>query len=124
MSVLDYTRTLPGRCSDCGWHIEKQGHSSTCDIPQRLGQEGMVRVTGNHPTDAARVDAVLETFIRSGLEFSLNDMRPHLADVKARNVIGARINAAARAKRIKRIGYEPSTQPETHGHPIARWRAT
>jgi len=30
--LLAYVRSLPGRCSDCGWHIKKQGHAFGCSV--------------------------------------------------------------------------------------------
>lgn len=128
MTVTPHLRahlsTLPGRCSDCCWHVPTQGHHPNCGEGEALGEQGMAQVAGNHPDDAARVDAVIESFARSGLEFSANDMRGHLTSVVARNVIGARLRAAAKRGRICRTGWVASTQPETHGHHIACWIGT
>jgi hypothetical protein len=129
---------LDRRCKSCGFDPEVQGHRSIagdavtgCTDSGPLGlylarqrrDEGMAATVEAHPDDAALVDRVLAERIRRGGEFSLNDLRPALASVKAKNVIGARVQAAARAKRIVRVGYVPSTDPATHGHPIANWRA-
>lgn len=128
---------LPGRCTQCGFS-SSQGHRSIagttitgCTDSGPLGlllarqrrDEGMALTTDAHPDDAALVDRVLAERIRLGGEFSLNDLRPALAGVKKKSVIGARVNAFARSKRIVRTGYVPSTDPATHGHPIASWRA-
>lgn len=123
-TLASYLRTLPNRCQTCLWAPRTQGHAPDCTEGVRRGREAMAQAVGNHPADAARVDAVLDTFICSGGEFSLNDMRGHLTQVKARNVIGARIGAAIRAKRIKEVGRVRSTDPSTHGHKIGVYRST
>ena len=70
----------------------------------------------------AQVDDVLDELIRRGLPFSSNDARPLLpADVRPA-LAGARFLAAAKAGRIVRCGYVPSTSPRTHGHPVAVWQ--
>jgi hypothetical protein len=93
------------------------------ELARQRRDEGMTRTVDAHPDDAALVDRVLADRIRRGGEWSLNDLRPLLADVREKHVIGARVQAAARAKRIVRTGYVPSTDPRTNGHPIAQWRA-
>lgn len=130
--------TLDRRCKSCGFDPEAQGHRSLAnDIPtgctdsgplglmlaRQRRDEGMQATVEAHPDDAALVDRVLAERIRRGGVFSLNDLRPALAAVKEKHVIGARVQAAARAKRIVRVGYVPSTDPKTNGHPIAEWRA-
>ena len=128
---------LAGRCTSCGFEPEQMGHRSiAAGVPTgctdsgpwlRLGlhlrDEAMAATTDANPDDAALVDRVLSERIRLGGEFSLNDLRPALAGVKKKSVIGARVNAFARSKQIVRTGYVPSTDPATHGHPIASWRA-
>jgi hypothetical protein len=31
-TLLAYVTKLPGRCKECGWHMQKQGHSATCSV--------------------------------------------------------------------------------------------
>lgn len=131
---------LPDRCSLCGLHPQLQGHRATSDdgsvitgctpsgpvgleLGRHLASVGMSRTVEAHPDDAALVDAVLERRIRRGGEFSLNDLRPELVSVANKAVIGARVQAFARSKRIRRVGYVPSTDSATHGHQIASWKA-
>lgn len=136
---LSWLAELDGRCPDCFLHVPTMGHRSHLgdDSPtgctpsgpvglamgRHLASVGMARTVEAHPDDAALVDAVLERRIRRGGEFSLNDLRPELAAVENKAVIGSRVNAFSRAKRITRIGYVPSTDPGTHGHPVALWKA-
>lgn len=136
---LSWLAHLDGRCPRCFLHVS-QGHRGTLDdlttvtgctpsgpvglaIGRHLASVGMARTVEAHPDDAALVDAVLERRIRRGGEFSLNDLRPELSAVENKAVIGARVQAFARSKRIKRTGYVPSTDPNTHGHPVASWMA-
>lgn len=127
----------PNRCPQCFLETHAQGHRSHiageptgCDnsgplgtiLGRQLAQQGMTRTVDAHPSDAALVDSVLEARIRRGGEFSLNDLRADLSAVESKSVIGARVNAFARSKRIVRVGYVPSTDPRTHGHPIVQWR--
>lgn len=125
---------LPGRCTSCGCdpRPDVQGHRLPCtptgrmanlELARQRRDEGMARTVDAHPDDAALVDRVLADRIRRGGVFSLNDLRPALTAVKEKHVIGARVQAAARAKRIVRVGYVPSTDPRTNGHPIAEWQA-
>lgn len=114
---------LPGRCPECCWHLPTQGHAPSCSIPSTLGEKGMAETSAAHPADAKRIDTLITTYARSGVEFSANDLRPALTDVKG-SLIGARFGAAAKRGLIKRVGYTPSTQAETHGHPIALWRGS
>lgn len=129
------------RCPSCGLHpdpavqghrsIDSSGEPTGCDDSGRLGlilarerrDQGMARTVEAHPDDASIVDRVLEQRIKAGGEFSLNDLRPELVGVKRKNVIGARVNAYAKAGRIEPTGYVPSTDAATHGHPVRTWRA-
>lgn len=135
---LSFLTGYPNRCPRCFLDTESQGHRSHrdgiatgCENSGPLGlilgrqrrDEGMKATTEAHPDDAAIVDRVLEARIKAGGEFSLNDLRGQLAAVESKPVIGARVQAFARAKRIVRVGYVPSTDAATHGHPVALWRA-
>ena len=121
--LLAYMAKQDGRCQSCGCHIEKQGHSIACAEGAIRRDHALGATTAAHLDDAAKVDAVLADFIRRGREFSSNDTRARLAGVKG-SVIGARFNAAARSRQIRRVGYTPSTDPGTHGHPVAVWLPT
>lgn len=137
---LSWLAELDGRCPRCFLHVPSMGHRDTLDdlttvtgctpsgpvgleLGRHLAAVGMARTVEAHPDDAALVDAVLERRIRRGGEFSLNDLRPELVSVANKAVIGARVQAFARSKRIRRVGYVPSTDSATHGHPVAQWRA-
>lgn len=76
----------------------------------------------NHPDDAARVDAAILRRIASGEVFSANTMRSELVGVTGA-VIGSRFGHFSRTRRIKKVGYEPSTDPRTKGHEVKTWRA-
>lgn len=70
--------------------------------------------------DRKVIDQAIESFADKGVAFSSNDVRPLLPEVRPA-LIGARFLAAARSGRIRRVGYVPSTQKTTHGHPVAQW---
>lgn len=128
--LLEYLRSIPERCSFCGFHIEIQGHRGGCQLTgERLRDEGMDATTEAHPGDVAIVDAAIDAACRKGEPFSANDFR-HLVDrVEQPAVIGARIRSWLASKRIKRVGDTPSTSPGTHAHrigcyvPTERWSA-
>lgn len=57
-------------------------------------------------------------------EFSCNDLRDVLPEL-GHGFLGAAINALRSSGVIERTGqYVPSTQANTHAHPIAVWRLT
>jgi hypothetical protein len=121
--LREYLAHQPGRCPECAWHEPTQGHAPDCERGIRLGREAMAATSDAHPSDVALVDRVLGEYIAAGVPFSLNEMRPHLGQVGDRHVIGARVNAAAKAGRIRHVGYVRSTEPRTKGHEIKVWQA-
>lgn len=96
---------------------------------QRLRDEGMSRVTEWSDERCIRaIDSAIDALNRAGTEWSANLLRtlvawewPEIADARPQ-LIGARVRAAAGRKEMRRVGYEPSTLPSTHAHPIAVWR--
>ena len=93
--------------------------------PERLRDEGIARVTAN--SDQTVIDAIdhaISLYNRLGVEWSVNDVREVCAEIHRAKpqLIGARVRAAAMRKEMVRVGYEPSTLPSTHAHPIAIWR--
>lgn len=74
------------------------------------------------PDVKARIDAAIRRVAARGGVFSANDVRPLIPDVRG-GVVGARFNAAARSGLIVRVGYVASSKGNTHGHPVAEWRA-
>lgn len=70
--------------------------------------------------DRKVIDQAIEQFADKDQPFSSNTLRPLLPEVRPA-LLGARFLAAARSGRIRRVGYEPSTQKTTHGHPVAVW---
>jgi hypothetical protein len=94
------------------------------DLAWALRDEGMARVTeASDAQDIAVVDQAIETFVQSGRPFSANDVRPLLPPLRSNNLVGARFSAFRTRKQIVRVGYTPSTDPGTHGHPVAVWQA-
>jgi hypothetical protein len=86
-----------------------------------LAEQGMSRAEENAgPDDCQAIDQAIAHFARTDRPFSANDVRPHLPQVR-RPAIGARFNAASRRGLIRPIGYTPSSDPGTHGHPIRLW---
>lgn len=121
--LAEYLRKQPNRCPECLWNEKTQGHAPTCERGLRAGREAMAATTEKHGADAAMVDRVLEAVIARGEPFSLNEIRPRLRHIGERSVIGARVQAFARARRIKDTGARvKSTDPGTHGAEIKVWR--
>ena len=125
--LLAFLVAQPGRCTECGLHIDHMGHRPTCSRAndgERLAVEGMDRAVAANPADADVVDRAIAEACRAGREFSANDFR-HLCDrISQPNVIGARIRAWSTSKRITRVGDTPSTLPGTHAHRIGTYRPT
>ena len=125
-SLLAFLVALPGRCAECGLHVDHMGHRPMCshaDDGQRLAVEGMDRAVAANPADADVVDRAISEACRTGREFSANDFR-HLCDrISQPKVIGARIRAWSREGRIQHVGYVPSNLPTTHAHDLKTWRA-
>ena len=70
--------------------------------------------------DRATIDARIEELNAELYEWSANDLRRALPNVR-QPLIGARIRAAARAGDIVHVGYTPSDLPSTHAHDIKTW---
>lgn len=97
------------------------------DLAYAMRDAGLDQVTeASDDQDIAVVDQAILTVADRGGQFSANDVRPLLPALRSRNLIGARFNALRTAKRITRVkgSYVPSTDPGTHGHPIAVWVST
>jgi hypothetical protein len=113
----------PARCPACGWHEPTQGHAPECERAVALGRQGMEDVAGANPTDVDAVDRVLTAFIAKGLDFTIDDLHPHLRHVQQRNVIGSRVQTFARRGRIRDTGARiKSRTPSTHGREVRVWR--
>lgn len=123
---------LPGRCTACGLHPDKQGHRAPCEPSgplhdqllleaQEAADKAMTTVSANHPQDAQLVDSVIEAYCQIGGAFSLNDLRPHLVGVQERNVIGSRMRVWSQRGRIRCVGRVASTEPGTHAREIRVW---
>lgn len=74
--------------------------------------------------DIAVVDQAILTVAAQGAIFTANDVRPLLPVLRSNNLVGARFQALKKAGEIQRVSgqYVPSTDPGTHGHPVAVWR--
>jgi hypothetical protein len=95
---------------------------------ERLRDEGTARVTeAADDEDVTTIDVFIEALNADGEPWSANDLRarllryyPQILEAKPQ-LMGARVRAAAMRKEMVKVGYEPSTLPSTHAHPIARW---
>lgn len=67
---------------------------------------------------------VLRRYAAAGRPFSANDVREQLRAVGVESAsTGALFNAAIKAKLIRRVGWETSTDVGTHAKPVARYIA-
>lgn len=92
--------------------------------PQQLRDEGMATVeNGTDPRLILAVDAVIEEFNASGVDWSANDLRDRLPVVRPA-LIGARIKAATmrRPMEMYRVGWVLSDLPSTKSKPIGVYR--
>lgn len=92
---------------------------------RRRRDAGMAQTTAADVfgTDRKVIDQAIDHLADQGREFSANDLRELLPHVR-QPLIGARVRAAAKARRIRHTGrYTPSTLPSTHGHDIKVWAA-
>lgn len=116
MSTLGLER-LAGRCARGFDHKMQPG---LCPCPGLAAKElGQALTSAAHPDERAAVDAAIRQLASSGRPFSSNDARS-IHGVRG-PVVGAAFSAAAKAGLIRRVGYEASTSPETHAHPVATW---
>lgn len=116
MTLEEYLKALPGRCDDCGYHLELQG----CICPALAAKaQGQAAATAAHPDDAARVERAIRQLAATGRPFSANQAR-ELHGVKG-GVVGATFTALRTRGLIRRIGYVTSTEPGTHAHPVGEW---
>lgn len=76
--------------------------------------------------DRAVVKQAILTVAARRRPFSQNAVRDLLPTLRSNNIVGPCYGALARAGQIRRVEgqYEPSTDPATHGHPIAVWLTT
>lgn len=119
----EYFSQFPGRCPECTWHEEKQGHAPDCERGAVLARKAMDDVAEANPDDVDAVDRVLTAFIAKGADFTIDDLHPHLRHVEQRNVIGSRVNTFARRGRIRDTGARvKSRTPSTHGREVRVWR--
>ena len=91
--------------------------------PADLRDAGMAQAeNAADPRIMAAIDAKIAEFNASGRPWSANDIRDELP-VSHAALVGARVRAAAsrRPREMVRVGYEPSSLPSTHCHPIAVW---
>jgi hypothetical protein len=85
--------------------------------------EALTAVTeASDDQDIAVVDQAIDRFAASGVQFSANDIRPLLPPLRSNNLIGARFNAARMRRQIVKVGEVTSTDPGTHGKPVALYR--
>ncbi len=66
----------------------------------------------------ALIDQAIDAFALTGQPFSSNDLRHLLPDDVPGALMGARFSAAVTGKRIRFVGYTPSTKQNTHGKPV------
>jgi hypothetical protein len=85
------------------------------------GIQQVTDTSDNH--DINVVDQAIRAVASRGSVFTANDVRPLLPALRSNNLIGARFQALKKAGVIRRVKgqYVPSTEPGTHGHPIAVW---
>jgi hypothetical protein len=86
-------------------------------------QAGMARADEHADAEwKARVDEAIEDLAATGERFTAEDVRAIAGDPPDHpNAMGARFNAAARRRLIRKVGYQLSNRASLHRHPIAVW---
>lgn len=119
MTLADYLATAEGRCQH---GYAKVQHPSLCACAGIAAKaKGQAITTAAHPAERAKVEAAVRKLAATGRPFSANSARP-LHGVSG-PVVGAVFSALASEGLIRRVGYVASTEPGTHGHPVAEWVA-
>jgi hypothetical protein len=89
---------------------------------ERLRDAGMAAVeAASDAEDIAEIDIWIRSWNRQGFEWSANDLRDELPDVR-QPLIGARVRAAAMRKEMVRVGFVPSTLKSTHAAMVSLWK--
>lgn len=79
----------------------------------------------DHADWRTEVDREIDRLAATGLPFTADDVRARgIPDPISAKAWGARFLAAAKQRRIVRVGYQPSRRPSVHAHPVAVWRGT
>lgn len=110
---------------------EEQGSSDLgqLSLGALLRDEGAADALAAASVPARRLlDEALDRLIARGGEFCADDLHD-LVNVDqlplsgGHNVVGATFLRAAKAGRIRKVGYRPSTRPSSHGRVVAVWTA-
>lgn len=75
----------------------------------------------NLPSIKAVVEAI-EATVTPGEVFSANDFRHALPGWVKPHTLGPTLGYLRRKGAVQPVGYVPSTDPKTHGHPVRSWR--
>ena len=112
-----WLKSRSDRCDGCGYHVASQGCACAGLTAKDRGQ---AVASAAHPDDRSRVEAAIRQLAATGEPFSSNDCRA-IHGVRG-GVVGAAFSALAKEGVIRKLGYEASTDPGTHAHPVATWQ--
>lgn len=121
MTLQEWLAAREDRCA-AGFHAVQHPNPCHCGgliEGKRLAARGMSAASNARPSDRAAVDAAIRRLAAEGKPFSANQARA-IHHVRG-PVVGAAFQAAAKAGLIVKVGFEPSTDPGTHAHPVAMW---
>jgi hypothetical protein len=97
---------------------------AAADEGRRLRDDGMKAAEhAAHPWVRSAIDQAIRELIATGQPFTSDDVRAKAPPIGSPNLLGARINAAARRDEIARIGFVQTMRPEAHGRYISQWQA-
>jgi hypothetical protein len=95
---------------------------------ERRKADGIARVMANTPTEWGQLfDDTLALLAASGAPFTSEDVTALVGlppPGTHRSAVGARMNAAARAGRITRVGYVQAKRANQHATVISEWKGT
>lgn len=98
---------------------------SQMNIGDLLRDVGMQRADLAQPDQwRTAVDDEINRLAALGEPFTADDVSSVVGDspTGSQGAMGARFNAAARRRVIRRVGYVPSRRPSVHSHPVALWQ--
>ena len=109
---------------------DRRDNRTAPDLFSTLGDEGLrrrddgMRTTEHaaHPGVRVAIDQAISEFAATGEPFTSDDVRTKAQPFGSPNLLGARINAAARRGEIVRVGFVQTVRPEAHGRHVSQWQ--
>jgi hypothetical protein len=119
--------TLPGRCSSCCFHVEKQhGHAPTCTAGEQLRDDAYRQMDAakGAAEETALLRRAILTLGRQKLEFTADDLPVDLRNTTNPNRRGRVFASLVESRQIRIVGERKSANPKAHGKKVWVYRVT